>query len=241
MNKMHILQGNLQRNKRGQVFSMDVGLSAVVFLIALIFLLSLWNIYARQLQETTLREEMELLTFQIMDLLVTTPGVPNNWEELNGSENQGGGGSSSGDGTKKHHESCTSNLDCVTAAPICCKAHGGFVCEDPDHHECDNPSNWAPSGTASEQRIYALGLAPKDRSLSKAKINKFFSLNYVDVKKYLNVERYELSFSLSYINGTVLNQTISPRSNESTQQMSVTRLVMDGNEPRQAQLMLWGK
>lgn len=161
---------------------MDVGLSAVVFLIALIFLLSLWNIYARQLQETTIRGEMELLTFQIMDLLVTTPGVPNNWEELNGLGSQAGG-----DG------------------------------------------------------IYVLGLAPKDRSLSKAKINKFFSLNYEDVKKYLNVERYELSFSLSYINGTVLNQTISPQSNESTQQTSVIRLVMDGNEPRQAQLMLWGK
>ena len=67
-------------SKKGQLFSTDLSLSAIIFLIVFVLFLSLWNVYSLQLQENTLYEEMGLLAFQTVDVLVSTPGVPNQWE-----------------------------------------------------------------------------------------------------------------------------------------------------------------
>lgn len=69
------------RNTKGQVFSLDMVVSVVIFIIALIFLISLWNLYSTRLQDNISSEELYLLSFQVSDILSKTSGVPNNWEK----------------------------------------------------------------------------------------------------------------------------------------------------------------
>src|SRR3989338_3341372 len=71
---------NIFLNKKGQIFSIDLVVSVVVFIIIFIFLISLWNLYSDRLQENVSSEEMYLVSFQISDILLRTPGTPNNWE-----------------------------------------------------------------------------------------------------------------------------------------------------------------
>jgi hypothetical protein len=58
--------------RKAQIFSMDAVFSMVLFIVIFVFLLSLWNLYSTQLQENVVDEEMQLLAFQITNLLVST-------------------------------------------------------------------------------------------------------------------------------------------------------------------------
>ena len=66
---------------KGQFFSIDLVLSLVVFVIIFVFVLSLWNIYSLRLSEKVNAEEMQLLAFQISDILIDTKGIPGNWQQ----------------------------------------------------------------------------------------------------------------------------------------------------------------
>ncbi|MBU0469854.1 MAG: hypothetical protein KKA62_05405 [Nanoarchaeota archaeon] len=67
-------------NRKGLVFSTDGVVSIIVFLVVMIFIISLWNLYGNKLQESVALEELELLNFQITDLLMKTSGTPTDWE-----------------------------------------------------------------------------------------------------------------------------------------------------------------
>jgi hypothetical protein len=67
-------------SKKGQVFTMDFALSLFGFLMVFLVLIGLWNLYSTRLQDNIEYEEMQLLTFQIMDVLTKTQGLPNDWE-----------------------------------------------------------------------------------------------------------------------------------------------------------------
>ena len=66
-------------NKKAILFSTDLLVSMLVFLVVLIFFISVWNIYSERLASNVEAEEIQLLAFQITDLMVRSPGVPENW------------------------------------------------------------------------------------------------------------------------------------------------------------------
>ncbi|MBS3165598.1 hypothetical protein J4444_00605 [Candidatus Woesearchaeota archaeon] len=100
------------------------------------------------------------------------------------------------------------------------------------------PNNWEEGADASNN-IMSLGITTKDRELSPSKVQRMFALNYTELKKTLNLERYNLYLTLRHSNRTIINQTGFIPTNISTQQVSVRRLVMDGAEPREVGLILW--
>ncbi|MBU0456954.1 MAG: hypothetical protein ABH824_02605 [Nanoarchaeota archaeon] len=70
-----------KKSKQGQLFSLDLVISLVAFIIVIFFVLSLWNLYLTRLGENINSEEMQLLAFQITDMLIKSPGDPNNWQD----------------------------------------------------------------------------------------------------------------------------------------------------------------
>ena len=66
-------------NKKAILFSTDLLVSMLVFLVVLIFFISVWNIYSERLASNVEAEEIQLLAFQITDLMVRSQGVPENW------------------------------------------------------------------------------------------------------------------------------------------------------------------
>ena len=164
---------NLRKQKTGQVFTIDLAFSALLFIIMVIFLLSVWNLYSKHLQEQQVTGEIELTAFQIADLLVSSPGVPNNWEGLNTTQ------------------------------------------------------------------IITLGLIMEDRKVSSSKKTAFFALNYTQLKRLFNVERYNLQVRLMDLNGTTLQQIGIAPTNSSDRSVSLQKLVLDGNTPRRLVTTLW--
>ena len=72
---------SIKKGREGQIFSIDLVLSVIIFLILIIFLISVWNLYTTRLNERIATEEIQLLAFEMTDILVETEGVPSNWEE----------------------------------------------------------------------------------------------------------------------------------------------------------------
>jgi len=66
--------------RQGQLFSLDLVISIVAFIMVFIFIVSIWSIYTIRLNENVASEELQLLAFQITDLLMKSRGEPNNWE-----------------------------------------------------------------------------------------------------------------------------------------------------------------
>jgi hypothetical protein len=67
-------------SKKGQLFSMDASLSMIVFILILIFLIVVWNLYSNRFEQRVQEEEMQLAAMQSLDILTKTWGVPNDWE-----------------------------------------------------------------------------------------------------------------------------------------------------------------
>jgi len=65
---------------KGQIAVLDLVVSVVVFLIVMTGFFIAWNSYNNRLDDSLLSNEMSLHAFQIMQQLITTPGVPGNWE-----------------------------------------------------------------------------------------------------------------------------------------------------------------
>lgn len=70
----------MSRHKKGQLFSIDASFSLIVFILILLFLLVVWNLYSARLEKRVQEEEMQLVAMQALDVLTKTWGVPNNWE-----------------------------------------------------------------------------------------------------------------------------------------------------------------
>lgn len=68
------------KNKRGQLFSVDLVVTVIAFIVILAFLLSFWNLNVLRFSERKHSDELQLLSFQIIDVLIKSPGVPDNWE-----------------------------------------------------------------------------------------------------------------------------------------------------------------
>src|SRR3989344_2537755 len=68
------------QNKKAQIFSIDGFISICFCVIMIIFVMSLWNLYSLRLNENIRSEEIELLSFQITDMLAKFEGSPSLWQ-----------------------------------------------------------------------------------------------------------------------------------------------------------------
>lgn len=67
--------------RKGYLFSIDAVVSLVLFIALFAFVISLWTLYAIRLNENMATEELQLVAFQVIDVLTKSPGVPSNWEQ----------------------------------------------------------------------------------------------------------------------------------------------------------------
>lgn len=66
--------------KKAQLFSLEAILSIIVFMFVMLFLLSFWNIVSTRLNSAAASGELELQAAQITDILVSSRGFPEAWE-----------------------------------------------------------------------------------------------------------------------------------------------------------------
>ena len=69
----------MQSSKRGQMWSMDFGISVIMFFAAIILVLFAWNYIASESYDNQLLVDMETTGLAISDVLVRTEGSPPDW------------------------------------------------------------------------------------------------------------------------------------------------------------------
>jgi hypothetical protein len=67
--------------RKAQIASIDLFIAITVFLLLTAATIYTWNLYNLRLNENLEYEKMQLIVFQITDLLVKSPGYPTAWEE----------------------------------------------------------------------------------------------------------------------------------------------------------------
>ena len=74
-------------NKKTQLITTDLIVAVTIFIfIIVITIFPLWGIYEVRLNDRIDQTKMELKSFQVADILIKTPGIPNGWETLNNEE-----------------------------------------------------------------------------------------------------------------------------------------------------------
>lgn len=67
--------------RKAQIASIDLFIAITIFLLLAAATIYTWNLYTARLNENLEYEKMQLIVFQITDLLVKNPGYPSAWEE----------------------------------------------------------------------------------------------------------------------------------------------------------------
>ena len=67
--------------RKAQIASVDLFIAITIFLILTAATIYTWNLYTIRLNENLEYEKLQLIVFQITDLLVKNPGHPTGWEE----------------------------------------------------------------------------------------------------------------------------------------------------------------
>jgi len=67
--------------RKAQIASIDLFIAITIFLFLALITIYTWNLYNTRLGESLEYEKMQLIAFQITDLLVKNPGHPSGWEE----------------------------------------------------------------------------------------------------------------------------------------------------------------
>ncbi|MBI2499527.1 hypothetical protein HYV88_04770 [Candidatus Woesearchaeota archaeon] len=67
-------------SKKGQVQSLDLFISATVFIILLVTLILVWDNFSKRLDNKIAYEDLSEKAIKITDILVETRGVPDKWE-----------------------------------------------------------------------------------------------------------------------------------------------------------------
>ena len=62
--------------RKAQIASIDLFIAITIFLILAAITIYTWNLYNTRFNESLEYEKMQLITFQITDLLVKHPGYP---------------------------------------------------------------------------------------------------------------------------------------------------------------------
>lgn len=69
--------------KNAQIFSIDMVLASLVFLIILVIIVSSWDTSLEHINIKEQRNNLEILARNAADLLVLTEGYPSNWSDSN--------------------------------------------------------------------------------------------------------------------------------------------------------------
>ncbi len=67
--------------RRGQLWSLDMALSLMIFFSAMISLLAAWNYISLDTVGTQELKELQLKSMTLSDSLIRTPGIPADWNE----------------------------------------------------------------------------------------------------------------------------------------------------------------
>ena len=70
-------------SKRAQIITIDFVGSVVIFMLALIGLIVMWNIADIQFSTNNEQEELISKAIKVTDLFVESQGIPTNWNETN--------------------------------------------------------------------------------------------------------------------------------------------------------------
>ena len=68
-------------NTKAQIAITDLFLALIIFIFLMIAFSLFWTMYLTRFNDNLQRQELELLTYHISDLLVKTPGYPDTWEQ----------------------------------------------------------------------------------------------------------------------------------------------------------------
>lgn len=68
---------------KGQVNSIDFVISIFVFTAVLVFIISFWFVEVRMAENTVHKERLSSTGIAVSDLMVKSPGVPEDWEYYN--------------------------------------------------------------------------------------------------------------------------------------------------------------
>lgn len=68
------------RCRKGQVSSVDAIVASMIFAILLIFLIAFWFVSIDSIGNVTAKNTLQTPAIAISDLLLKSPGVPENWE-----------------------------------------------------------------------------------------------------------------------------------------------------------------
>lgn len=71
-----------RRNKRGQAAITDLFVAVGIFIILITITSVLWNLYNVRLLNRLEYDDLVVKSFEISDLLLKTPGQPDNWDYL---------------------------------------------------------------------------------------------------------------------------------------------------------------
>jgi len=75
----------ISKSRKGQVFSTDVIIAFIIFAFIIISLFGTWNYAYQKVDDTSKRNDLEIVSRQFMTSLMEKPGQPSNWH-INSSE-----------------------------------------------------------------------------------------------------------------------------------------------------------
>ncbi len=77
------MKENNSLKRKAQLFSVDVGLTFLVFVGFIVIFTTLWNQSVKQLDESLEKQNLQEKIFYYSDYLVRTKGYPENWNNSN--------------------------------------------------------------------------------------------------------------------------------------------------------------
>jgi hypothetical protein len=67
--------------RKGQLWTLDMALSLIIFMSAMLSLLFAWNFISAYTIESQELKELQLRSMTLSDSLIRTPGIPDDWNE----------------------------------------------------------------------------------------------------------------------------------------------------------------
>jgi len=79
--KIEVILSMSKTSKGGQIFSIDMVISASIFIIVITTVIFIWYSYSLRLEENIKNEDLQIKAFQISELLIKQRGIPYEWEK----------------------------------------------------------------------------------------------------------------------------------------------------------------
>ncbi len=98
------------------------------------------------------------------------------------------------------------------------------------------PTNWEEDTST----LYFIGLASDYGELDAEKVNTFINMDYNLTKKSFNLERFDYSFRIWNINGSIESESGIQPTEISEQNIAIIRFIHINNETKKIDLVLWG-